>query len=86
MHRVQVLSLRIPAVDLIDAYIKVVEIIPLVLIKAIILDHDAKTRDELELKPELNTRVLVDLKTPIIEELNLNSIVAYNITEYNVIN
>ena len=92
MHRVQVLSLRIPAsnlqffaVNLINAYINVVGIILLTLIKAIIPDHDIKSRDELKLKPEPNTRVLIDPETPITKELDPNFIIVYNIAEYDVI-
>ena len=62
------------------------ETIPLAPIEAIIPDHDAKTPDDLEPEPELDAGVLVDLKTPIAEELEPNSIVAYNIAEYDVIN
>ena len=51
-----------------------------------ILDYDAKPRDELKLKPEPNIRVLVDLETLTPEELDFNSIVAYNVAEYDVIN
>lgn len=53
-----------------------------------ILDRDIETRDEpeLELEPESNTGVLINPETLTAEELDLNSMVVYNIAEYNVIN
>ncbi|KAL5320110.1 hypothetical protein ACEPPN_013172 [Leptodophora sp. 'Broadleaf-Isolate-01'] len=66
-----------------DAYINVVETIPLAPVKAMIPDYDVKTRDKL--KPESNTDVLIDPETPTTEKLDLNSIVAYDIAEYDVI-
>ena len=48
-------------------------------------DYDPKTLNDLKLEPELDAGVLVDLETPTIEELDPNSIVIYDIAEYDVI-
>jgi hypothetical protein len=61
-----------------NAYIEVVKTIPLTPIKALIPGD--------ELKPKLNARVLVNPETLIAEEFNLNFIITYNITEYDIIN
>ena len=62
------------------------ETIPLAPVEAIIPDHDAEPRDDLEPEPELDAGVLVDPETPTAEELDPNSIVAYDIAEYDTIN
>ena len=68
-----------------DAYIKVVKIIPLAPMEAMIPDYDAEIHNELEPKPEPNIRVLIDPETLTTKELDPNFMVAYNIAEYNVI-
>ena len=61
-----------------DAYIEVVETVPLAPIEASIPED--------ELEPELDAGVLVDPETPTTEELDPNSIITYDIAEYDVIN
>ena len=69
-----------------DAYIKVVKTVPLTPVEAIVLEHDPESRDIPWAELELDAGVLVDPETPTADELDPNSIVAYDIAEYDVIN
>ena len=82
-------DLQLTASDSINAYIEVIETIPLAPMEPMILDHDYASRDEPEPEAEpgleLDVRVLINSETLTVEELDSNSIIAYNIAEYNII-